>query len=106
MFRTTTIFLKGTIVPTRGIRRTSIVSFNVGRFLHDNNSHAGGNNSVNPAKTLKLEALTKYEKDSVEKIMTQVRNGAGAMPPFDDLTDEEVNDVANFVFNQATNDSW
>lgn len=68
--------------------------------------HAGGNNSVNPDKTLKLDALSKYGKDSVEKIMYQVRNGAGAMPPFEDLTDEEVSNVASFVFSQAKNDSW
>ncbi len=68
--------------------------------------HAGGNNSVNPEKTLKLDALQKYGKDSIENIMYQVRNGAGAMPPFDDLSDEDVSNVANFVFNQAKNDSW
>jgi len=68
--------------------------------------HAGGNNSVNPSKTLKLTDLNKYGKDSIDKIIYQVRNGAGAMPAFDDLSDEEVSNVANFVLSQAKNDTW
>lgn len=68
--------------------------------------HAGGNNSVNPSKTLKFDDLQKYGKDSIENIIYQVRNGAGAMPAFDDLSDEEVSNVANFVFSQAKNASW
>nr|YP_009395704.1 cytochrome c553 [Herposiphonia versicolor]ARW64684.1 cytochrome c553 [Herposiphonia versicolor] len=68
--------------------------------------HAGGNNSVNPAKTLKIDDLSKYGKDSIEKIVYQVRNGAGAMPAFDDLSDEEVFNVAKFVLSQSRSDSW
>ncbi len=68
--------------------------------------HAGGKNSVNPDKTLQWEDLDHYKKDSVEKIMYQVRNGAGAMPAFDDLTDDEVTNVANFVLNQSKNNLW
>nr|YP_010619001.1 cytochrome c553 [Pterosiphonia complanata]WAX03014.1 cytochrome c553 [Pterosiphonia complanata] len=69
--------------------------------------HAGGNNSVNPPKHLKLEALSEYTKDSIEAIKYQVENGAGAMPAFADrLSDEEISNVANFVLNQAKNNSW
>nr|YP_010618612.1 cytochrome c553 [Rhodomelopsis africana]WAX02625.1 cytochrome c553 [Rhodomelopsis africana] len=69
--------------------------------------HAGGNNSVSPLKTLKLDALSTYSKDSIEAIKYQVENGAGAMPAFADrLSDEEIYNVANFVLNQSKNNNW
>nr|YP_010619581.1 cytochrome c553 [Tayloriella tenebrosa]WAX03594.1 cytochrome c553 [Tayloriella tenebrosa] len=69
--------------------------------------HVGGNNSVNPPKTLKLEALSQYSKDSIEAIKYQVENGAGSMPAFADrLSDEEISNVANFVLNKAKNNNW
>nr|YP_009399424.1 cytochrome c553 [Dictyomenia sonderi]ARW69030.1 cytochrome c553 [Dictyomenia sonderi] len=69
--------------------------------------HAGGENSVNPVKTLKLEALNKYTKDSIEAIKSQIQNGAGPMPAFADrLSDEEISNVAHFVLNQAKNNVW
>nr|YP_009397558.1 cytochrome c553 [Dipterosiphonia australica]ARW66744.1 cytochrome c553 [Dipterosiphonia australica] len=69
--------------------------------------HSGGENSVNPIKTLKLEDLNKYGKDTVDKIIYQVENGAGAMPAFSErLSGEEISSVANFVLSQAKNNSW
>nr|YP_010618806.1 cytochrome c553 [Deltalsia parasitica]WAX02819.1 cytochrome c553 [Deltalsia parasitica] len=69
--------------------------------------HIGGKNSVNPQKTLELEVLSKFSKDSVDAIKLQVENGAGAMPAFGDrLSDEDISNVANFVLNSAKNNSW
>jgi len=64
--------------------------------------HAGGNNVVNGAKTLKKEDLAKYEKDSIDAITTQVTNGAGAMPAFKGrLSDADIDDVATYVLSQS-----
>nr|ARW69235.1 cytochrome c553 [Polysiphonia sp.] len=69
--------------------------------------HAGGKNSVNPAKTLQLEDLSKYSKDTIEAIVNQINNGAGPMPAFAGrLSDDEISNVANYVLNQAKNNSW
>ena len=68
--------------------------------------HAGGRNVVNPMKTLKIEDLHKYEKDSVEAITTQVTKGAGAMPAFKGrLNDAQIAEVAAYVLEQA-NAGW
>ena len=64
--------------------------------------HAGGNNVVNGAKTLKKDALDKYEMNSLEAITYQVNNGKNAMPAFKDrLTDAQIDDVATYVLSQA-----
>lgn len=69
--------------------------------------HAGGNNLVNPAKTLSLTDLHDNNKDSVEAIINQVTNGASGMPVFSGrLSEEEIFNVANFVLSQAKNNSW
>ena len=63
--------------------------------------HIGGGNAVNPQKTLKIEDLKKYNKDSEEAIKTQATNGAGAMPSFKRLGDEAIANVAAYVLQQA-----
>merc|ERR1719198_643381 len=67
--------------------------------------HAGGNNSVNAEKKIKIEALQKYGMYDVEKIKTQVTNGKNSMPAFGDkLGPEDIEDVANWVLDHA--DKW
>nr|ARW68618.1 cytochrome c553 [Palisada sp.] len=69
--------------------------------------HAGGNNLVVTDKTLKIDALQKYSKDSVDAIVTQVTNGNGGMPAFgNNLDDDQIQNVANYVLNQAKTNSW
>lgn len=64
--------------------------------------HMGGNNVVNAAKTLKKDALEKYDKYSIEAISYQVTNGQGAMPAFKGkLTEDQIEDVATYVLSQA-----
>lgn len=64
--------------------------------------HAGGRNVVNGAKTLQKADLEKYEKNTLEAIIYQVNNGAGAMPKFQGrLSDAQIEDVATYVLSQA-----
>ena len=64
--------------------------------------HAGGNNTVNAVKKLKIEALKEYGMYDVEKIKTQVTNGKNQMPAFGDkLAPDDIEDVANYVLSKA-----
>lgn len=64
--------------------------------------HAGGNNAIMPQKTLKQDALEENEMNSVAAITMQVKNGKNAMPAFGGrLTDEEIDNVANYVLSQS-----
>ena len=71
--------------------------------------HAGGNNVIAAEKTLKKDALVSYLSGGfkAESIVTQVTNGKNAMPAFGGrLSDEEIDDVAAYVFDQASGDKW
>ncbi len=64
--------------------------------------HAGGLNRVVAAKTLKKDALEKYDMYSVEKIAYQIKKGKNAMPAFGKkLSDEEIQAIAAYVIDQA-----
>nr|WP_225938737.1 c-type cytochrome [Kovacikia minuta] len=64
--------------------------------------HVGGNNVIIANKTLKKEALEKYEMNSLEKIKAQVTNGKSAMPAFAArLTKAQIEDVASYVLEQS-----
>ncbi|GAP96755.1 cytochrome C553 [Leptolyngbya sp. NIES-2104] len=64
--------------------------------------HAGGGNAINPAKTLKKDALVANGKDTVEAIVIQVTNGKGAMPSFKGrLNEDQIQSVALYVLDKA-----
>nr|YP_009968320.1 cytochrome c6 [Cyanidiococcus yangmingshanensis]QMX77421.1 cytochrome c6 [Cyanidiococcus yangmingshanensis]UNJ16036.1 cytochrome c553 [Cyanidioschyzonaceae sp. 3]WDB00472.1 cytochrome c553 [Cyanidiococcus yangmingshanensis] len=63
--------------------------------------HAGGNNVIMPEKTLKLDALEANQMNNVEAIKNQVQQGKNAMPAFSRLSDNDIEDVANYVLAQA-----
>ena len=66
--------------------------------------HVGGRNVVAAAKTLKKEALEKYNMNSLEAIVHQVQNGKNAMPAFKNrLNDKQIEDVASYVLEQSEN---
>ncbi len=63
---------------------------------------AGGRNVIMADKTLKKEALEKYNMNSLEAIVYQVTNGKNAMPAFKGrLNNQQIEDVANYVLEQA-----
>jgi cytochrome c6 len=67
-----------------------------------NACHIGGKNLVNAAKTLKKEALEKYNMYSQEAIVRQVTKGKGAMPAFGQrLKKDQIENVAAYVLEQA-----
>jgi len=71
--------------------------------------HAGGNNVIQAEKTLKKDALVEYLAGGFkeESIVYQVTNGKNAMPAFGGrLSDEEIGDVASYVYKTASTDAW
>ena len=68
--------------------------------------HAGGKNTVNPAKTLQKADLEKYGKYDEAAIIMQVTNGKAAMPAFGGrLKPEQIENVAAYVLKQA-DEGW
>ena len=71
--------------------------------------HAGGQNVIQNEKTLQKDALTEYLAGGFKEtsIVTQVTNGKNAMPAFGGkLSDEEIANVAAYVYDQASGDKW
>ncbi|KAK9837456.1 hypothetical protein WJX81_003880 [Elliptochloris bilobata] len=71
--------------------------------------HTGGLNSVQQEKTLSKESLVKYLDGgfSIDAIVHQVENGKNAMPAWAGrLDDEEIQNVAAYVYNQADTNGW
>lgn len=71
--------------------------------------HIGGQNVIQPEKTLEKAALDLYLEGGLkpESIVKQVTNGKNAMPAFGGrLSDEDVQNVAAYVFDQSTNGKW
>ncbi|KAJ1455840.1 cytochrome c-like domain-containing protein [Pelagophyceae sp. CCMP2097] len=71
--------------------------------------HAGGNNVIQSEKTLRKEALDQYLEGGRKpaSVVYQVTNGKNAMPAFGGrLSDEEIDDVAAYVIDQASGDKW
>mmetsp|Transcript_10513 Transcript_10513/g.10149 ORF Transcript_10513/g.10149 Transcript_10513/m.10149 type:complete len:149 (+) Transcript_10513:74-520(+) len=71
--------------------------------------HAGGNNVIQNEKTLRKEALTEYLAGGLKEtsIVMQVTNGKNAMPAFGGrLDDDEISDVAAYVYDQSTGEKW
>lgn len=64
--------------------------------------HLGGNNLIIANKSLKKDALVKYNMDSLAAIKQQVTKGKNAMPAFSGrLNAEQIDDVSSYVFQQA-----
>lgn len=64
--------------------------------------HAGGNNVIMAAKTLKKDALEANGMNSIAAITNQVTNGKNAMPAFGGRLDAtKIEDVATYVLSQA-----
>lgn len=60
-------------------------------------------------KTLQKEALEQYLEGgfSVDSIVYQVENGKGVMPSWvGRLSEDEIQSVAAYVYDQASNSKW
>mmetsp|Transcript_98951 Transcript_98951/g.180557 ORF Transcript_98951/g.180557 Transcript_98951/m.180557 type:complete len:177 (-) Transcript_98951:58-588(-) len=71
--------------------------------------HAGGQNVIVQTKTLSKDDLTKYLDGGFKEasIIQQVKYGKNAMPAFSGrLSDEEISNIAAYVFDQADNSKW
>ncbi len=83
-----------------------------GKVVFNNNCaacHGGGGNSVIADRTLQKEAIEKYLEGGfkVEAIIYQVENGKGAMPAWvGRLDEEEIVNVANYVYSVASKNGW
>ncbi|WP_225882657.1 cytochrome c6 PetJ [Thalassoporum mexicanum] len=65
--------------------------------------HAKGRNLVIKNKTLQKDALETYGMYSIEKIVYQIGHGKNAMPAFRKLSDQQMEDIATYVLQQADN---
>ena len=64
--------------------------------------HAGGNNIMNPDKTLTKESLEKNGVNTLDAIKALVTKGKAPMPAFEaSLSEKEINDVSAYVLEQA-----
>lgn len=71
--------------------------------------HAGGNNVIQNEKTLRKDALEAYLEGGLKEssIVYQVTNGKNAMPAFGGRLDaEDIDNVAAYVYDQATGAKW
>ncbi|MCP6759287.1 MAG: c-type cytochrome [Fischerella sp. CENA71] len=70
--------------------------------VHCAGCHINGSNIVRRGKHLKLKALKKYGMDSIEAISSLVANGKNNMSAYKDrLSEQEIQDVAVYVLQQA-----
>ena len=80
----------------------STVSANDDFKKHCSSCHAGGNNIMNPDKTLKMESLEKNGVNSLEAIKALVSKGKAPMPAFaSTLDDKQIDAVSAYVLEQA-----
>lgn len=97
---------------TAGCLDAAAADLVAGKIVFNNNCaacHMGGNNSVITERTLKKAAIEKYLEGgfTLEAIVYQVENGKGAMPAWADRLDEdEIANVANYVYTVASKDGW
>jgi cytochrome c6 len=83
----------------------SLAVLKAGKAVFEDNCiacHDGGNNTIEAAKTLKLDALKKFGFNSTEDIKKRVQDGAGVMPAFkEQLKPAQIDAVAAYVWSQA-----
>ncbi|BAY75018.1 cytochrome c6 [Nostoc linckia NIES-25] len=70
--------------------------------VHCAGCHINGGNIVRRGKNLKKQALKKYGMDSIEAVTSIVTNGKNNMSAYKDrLTEQQIQDVAVYVIEQA-----
>lgn len=70
--------------------------------VHCAGCHINGGNIIRRGKNLKKQALKKYGMDSIEAVTSIVTNGKNNMSAYKDrLSEQEIQDVAAYVLEQA-----
>lgn len=70
--------------------------------VHCAGCHINGSNIIRRGKNLKMKALKKNNMDSIEAIASIVTNGKNNMSAYKDrLTEQQIQDVAAYVLEQA-----
>lgn len=70
--------------------------------VHCAGCHVNGGNIIRRGKNLKKQALKKYGMDSIEAVTSIVTNGKNNMSAYKDrLSEQEIQDVAAYVLEQA-----
>ncbi|WP_193198838.1 cytochrome c6 PetJ [Nostoc sp. MG11] len=70
--------------------------------IHCAGCHINGGNIIRRGKNLKKQALKKYDMDSIEAVTFIVTNGKNNMSAYKDrLSEQEIQDVAAYVLEQA-----
>ncbi|MBW4446951.1 MAG: c-type cytochrome [Hassallia sp. WJT32-NPBG1] len=73
--------------------------------VHCAGCHINGSNIIRRGKNLKMKALKKNNMDSIEAIASIVTNGKNNMSAYKDrLTEQQIQDVAAYVLEQAEKD--
>lgn len=73
--------------------------------VHCAGCHINGSNIIRRGKNLKMKALKKNKMDSIEAIASIVTNGKNNMSAYKDrLTQQQIQDVAAYVIEQAQKD--
>lgn len=73
--------------------------------VHCAGCHINGSNIIRRGKNLKMKALKKNNMDSIEAIASIVTNGKNNMSAYKDrLTEQQIQDVAAYVIEQAEKD--
>ena len=92
------------ILPTLALTLVMASTASANEIFKTNCSscHAGGDNNVNPDKTLKMESLEKNGVNSLGAIKELVSKGKTPMPAFASTLDEkEIDAVSAYVLEQA-----
>ncbi|MBD2254489.1 cytochrome c6 PetJ [Nostoc parmelioides] len=70
--------------------------------VHCAGCHINGSNIIRRGKNLQKKALKKYGMDSLEAVEAMVTNGKNNMSAYKDrLSEQEIQDVAAYVLEQA-----
>lgn len=101
-------FLLCNFIFTLPVFADSLTSSSSGKLfqIHCAGCHPNGNNIIRRGKNLKIKSLRRYGYDSVDAITQIVTNGKNNMSAFRErMTETEINQVANYVLQQAEN-NW
>nr|YP_009398369.1 cytochrome c553 [Lophocladia kuetzingii]ARW67555.1 cytochrome c553 [Lophocladia kuetzingii] len=109
LFNLFIVFFSTFLFSTQNISAQSL-DFNAGKEIFSQNCtacHEGGQNVVVSEKNLSKNALEDNDMYSIDAIINQVTNGKGIMPAFGArLSDDDIQNVAQYVLNQAETSSW